>query len=50
MSSFGIGGTNAHVSLEEAPAASSDPVQHSQLIVLSAKTAKALDRRMSQLR
>ena len=49
VNSFGIGGTNVHVSLEEAPVASSDPVQHSQLIVLSAKTANALDRRMSQL-
>lgn len=50
VNSFGIGGTNVHVSLEEAPVQISDPVQHSQLIVLSAKSANALDRRMSQLR
>ncbi|HEX4164567.1 MAG TPA: SDR family NAD(P)-dependent oxidoreductase [Bryobacteraceae bacterium] len=50
VSSFGIGGTNVHLSLEEAPSSGDvNAVQGSQLIVLSAKSASALDRRMSQL-
>ena len=50
VSAFGIGGTNAHVVLQEAPT-----VQHSsetrkdQIIVLSAKTKKSLDENTSQL-
>jgi acyl transferase domain-containing protein len=44
VSSFGVGGTNAHVVLQEAPAAmppaASRPVQ---LLVLSAKSEKALE-------
>lgn len=45
LSSFGIGGTNAHVVLEEAPAsqpAQGDP-RKSQVVVLSAKSESALD-------
>jgi acyl transferase domain-containing protein len=49
VSSFGIGGTNAHVSLEEAPALHSASSRGAELIVLSAKTAAALDQRMIQL-
>ncbi len=51
VSSFGLGGTNAHVVLEEAPA--TEPVTVStrphQLLVASAKTASALTRTGAEL-
>ncbi|WAS99550.1 amino acid adenylation domain-containing protein [Nannocystis poenicansa] len=44
VSAFGVGGTNAHVVLEEAPAiASPAPADGSQLLVLSARTEVALE-------
>ncbi|MEO5881734.1 MAG: amino acid adenylation domain-containing protein [Caldimonas sp.] len=44
VSSFGLGGTNAHIVLEEAPVvAPSDPARAAQLLVLSARSAAALE-------
>ncbi len=44
VSSFGLGGTNAHVALEEAPPrVTSGPARDWQLLLLSARTASALD-------
>jgi acyl transferase domain-containing protein len=49
-SSFGMGGTNAHVILEEAPEAEPEsPSRPWQLLVLSAKTSNALDQSTARL-
>jgi len=50
VSSFGVGGTNVHMILEEAPAMEpSGPARPQQLLVLSAKTDKALDQATANL-
>ncbi|WP_437974247.1 amino acid adenylation domain-containing protein [Sorangium sp. So ce295] len=50
VSAFGIGGTNAHAVLEEAPeTAPSGPSRRCQLLVVSAKTSAALERSTDRL-
>lgn len=49
VSAFGVGGTNAHVVLEEAPAAESTPSRSPQLLVLSARTTAALESASARL-
>jgi len=52
VSSFGIGGTNAHVVMQQPPAAapSAAPARAEQLLVLSARTESGLDAAAERLR
>lgn len=49
VSSFGIGGTNAHVVLEEAPLLEAHPRSGPELLLLSARTAAALEEAKARL-
>ncbi len=49
VSSFGMGGTNAHVVVGEAPPPSAPREARAELLLVSAKTAEALDRAASSL-
>jgi len=51
ISSFGLGGTNAHLVLEEAPIVerTADPRRSNHLLVLSAKSANALENATANL-
>jgi amino acid adenylation domain-containing protein len=50
VSSFGVGGTNAHMVLEEAPElAPASPGRAAEVLVLSAKTATALEKKAADL-
>ncbi len=49
VSSLGVGGTNVHMILEEAPPAAENPSREWQLLVLSARTAAALEQATSNL-
>src|SRR5262249_11171391 len=50
VSAFGVGGTNAHVVLEEAPTVSHpETPRRAHLLVLSARTEQALDRMTENL-
>lgn len=50
VSAFGVGGTNAHLILEQAPAEISEPSSHPvQLLIASARSEAALDRTTDNL-
>src|SRR4029078_4889207 len=50
VSAFGVGGTNVHVVIEQAPARKSSPSERSDhLIVLSARSETALDQATANL-
>jgi acyl transferase domain-containing protein len=44
VSSFGFGGTNVHVVVEEAPEAKASPSRNAAVLLLSARSAEALER------
>ncbi|MBA2657654.1 MAG: acyltransferase domain-containing protein [Tatlockia sp.] len=48
LNSFGVGGTNAHMVLEEAPNNPTDSVSTYNLLVFSAQNARSLDRIVSK--
>ncbi|MEL6570926.1 MAG: amino acid adenylation domain-containing protein [Pseudomonadota bacterium] len=49
VSSFGVGGTNAHIVMEEAPATSYEAAEGAQILPLSAKSPEALEQMAKDL-
>jgi acyl transferase domain-containing protein len=49
LSSFGVGGTNAHIVIQEPPVSKTRSTEPEQLLILSARSEKALDQLSQEL-